>query len=209
MKENLKEKSYKYIKNKIVTCEYPPGFFLDEKVLIEEIGASRTPIREALNKLEQEELLQILPKKGVVVTEITLKSIVDIFQVRVTLELDAFERFWDNINLDFINELKEECMHFNVDTDVTVHDDKFHDYILSLYDNKYINSLDKLMESQLQRHRVITTNKSMGCYEDTKNEHLEIFNNILKNDKETAKEALRYHLNKSQDRTISALLKLS
>ena len=49
----LKDKAYEMIREKIVNCELAPGSVLNESELIEEIGASRTPIREALNKLEQ------------------------------------------------------------------------------------------------------------------------------------------------------------
>lgn len=56
MKENsLKDRAYNIIKEKIVSCEYAPTSFLIESELIDQIGASRTPIREALNKLEQGE----------------------------------------------------------------------------------------------------------------------------------------------------------
>ena len=81
-KDSLKERAYRIIKDKIIRCEYMPGDFLNEKSLIEEIGASRTPIREALNKIEQENLVKIIPKRGVVVSEITMKDISEIFQVR-------------------------------------------------------------------------------------------------------------------------------
>ena len=62
-KESLKNKAYNLIKTKIVNCEYPPNSFLNETLLMDEIGSSRTPIREALSKLEQENLVRILPKK--------------------------------------------------------------------------------------------------------------------------------------------------
>lgn len=54
MSENLKELAYETIKQKIIYCEYRPNTFLSESLLMKEIDASRTPIREALNKLEQE-----------------------------------------------------------------------------------------------------------------------------------------------------------
>ena len=63
MTVNLKNKAYQLIKERIMTCEYGPNSFLNEADLIQEIDASRTPIREALNKLEQEGLVQIIPKK--------------------------------------------------------------------------------------------------------------------------------------------------
>ncbi|MFR1039015.1 MAG: GntR family transcriptional regulator [Clostridium sp.] len=63
MTTNLKNKAYQIIKERIMSCDYKPNTFLNEADLIEEIDASRTPIREALNKLEQEGFVQIIPKK--------------------------------------------------------------------------------------------------------------------------------------------------
>ena len=57
-KESLKNKAYNLIKSKIIHCEYAPGTFLNESTLMSEIGSSRTPIREALSKLEQEDLVK-------------------------------------------------------------------------------------------------------------------------------------------------------
>ena len=81
MKISLKEKAYLYIKDKILSCEYKTGYFIDEKILIEELSASRTPIREGLSRLEQEGFVQILPKKGVVVKDINLRDIAEIYQI--------------------------------------------------------------------------------------------------------------------------------
>lgn len=63
-KTNLKTLAYKTIKQKIVTCEYAPGLYLNEEILTEELKISRTPIRDALSRLEQEGLIEIKPKKG-------------------------------------------------------------------------------------------------------------------------------------------------
>ena len=62
-KINLKTQAYITIKQKIATCEYAPGTFLSEELLVEELKISRTPIRDALGRLEQEGLLEIRPKK--------------------------------------------------------------------------------------------------------------------------------------------------
>ena len=65
---------------------YKPNSFLNEADLIQEIDASRTPIREALNKLEQEGFVKIIPKKGVMVTGLSLTDINQTFEARLLLE---------------------------------------------------------------------------------------------------------------------------
>ncbi|MEG2678136.1 MAG: GntR family transcriptional regulator, partial [Oscillospiraceae bacterium] len=69
---NLKEKAYAKIKENIISLAYAPGEFLNETQLSEEIGVSRTPVREALNHLEKENLVRVIPKRGVMVSEINI-----------------------------------------------------------------------------------------------------------------------------------------
>lgn len=69
-KKNLKVQAYNTLKNKIVTCEYAPGSMLNETQLATELGFSRTPIREAISILELEGFLSIVPKNGILVTDI-------------------------------------------------------------------------------------------------------------------------------------------
>lgn len=75
VKTNLKTLAYNTIKQKIVTCEYAPGTFLNEEILTDELKISRTPIRDALSRLEQEGLIEIKPKKGITVTALSIKDV--------------------------------------------------------------------------------------------------------------------------------------
>ena len=69
-KTSLKLQAYQYLKSRILSCEYAPRQFLNEQKLCAEMGnISRTPMRDALGRLEQEGLITILPKKGLMVSE--------------------------------------------------------------------------------------------------------------------------------------------
>ena len=72
---NLKTLAYTQIRRKIVSCEYAPGSNLNEEMLTSALGLSRTPVRDALGRLEQEGLVEIRPKKGVTVTPLTVTDI--------------------------------------------------------------------------------------------------------------------------------------
>ena len=85
-KQNLKLQAYSILKEKIVSCEYRPGSMLNEAQLAAELGFSRTPIREAISILEVDGFLHIVPKKGILVTDILLSDIVQIFQARMEIE---------------------------------------------------------------------------------------------------------------------------
>ena len=85
-KINLKTLAYNTIRNKIVTCQYAPGTFLNEEQLTTELSLSRTPVRDALGRLEQEGLLEIRPKCGILVRPLTLNDIDMTFEVRMLYE---------------------------------------------------------------------------------------------------------------------------
>ena len=85
-KMNLKTQAYNTIRQKIVTCEYAPGTFLNEELLTTELGLSRTPVRDALSRLEQEGLIEIKPKKGIIVMPLSINTINMIFEVRQLYE---------------------------------------------------------------------------------------------------------------------------
>ena len=112
MTVNLKNKAYQLIKERIMTCEYGPNSFLNEADLIQEIDASRTPIREALNKLEQEGLVQIIPKKGVMVTGLTLTEINQTFEARLLLEPFIISNYMDALDDQMLQKVEEETKRF-------------------------------------------------------------------------------------------------
>lgn len=83
---SLSQQAYERIKRKIVSLELPPGAVIDEGNLREELGLGRTPIREALQRLSQERLVVIVPRRGTFVTEIGITDLQELFEVRVVLE---------------------------------------------------------------------------------------------------------------------------
>lgn len=86
--ESLKSKAYEIIKKRIVSCEYAPGDILDEKALIDEFGVSRTPIREALNVLAEEGMVDIMPR---------LRFWFRTFQPKTYLIYTIFASSWNRI----------------------------------------------------------------------------------------------------------------
>ena len=85
-KKGLKEQTYLTLKERMVDCVYPPGSLINEAQLAADLNLSRTPIREAISKLEMEGFVQILPKKGIYVTNITFNDVIQVFQTRLEIE---------------------------------------------------------------------------------------------------------------------------
>jgi DNA-binding GntR family transcriptional regulator len=78
----MDERIYSEIKRRIVLLDYEPGQALREKELTEEFGVSRTPVREALIRLEAERLVRIIPNSGIYVTEVRFQDLKDVFEIR-------------------------------------------------------------------------------------------------------------------------------
>lgn len=97
-KLSLKLQAYQYLKTKILNCEYRPNEFLNEQKLCAEMGnISRTPMRDALGRLEQEGLITILPKKGLMVSGITEEDVHSMFEMRLLVEPYALRTYGADI----------------------------------------------------------------------------------------------------------------
>lgn len=80
--QSLREEAYEQIKHKIITCVFKPGEYLNEAWVSEVIGIGRTPVRQAVDRLAQDGLLEVIPRKGVVVKPLGLDEIVQIIEAR-------------------------------------------------------------------------------------------------------------------------------
>jgi len=83
---SLAEQAYDQLEEKLVTLELPPGAQVSEGRLIEMIGLGRTPVREAIQRLAQQDLLLVLPRKGLVVTPINRNDMMHVLEARKPIE---------------------------------------------------------------------------------------------------------------------------
>lgn len=203
----LKEKAYRIIKAKIARCELAPGEVLNEKALIEEIGASRTPIREALSRIEQENLVRIIPKRGVFIQEITMTDISEIYQIREVLDPFITELATPNVPE---NELLKYQQLFSQVADLDYLesveiDDKFHNFILKSCNNSYLVQMMNNIYVQNQRIRVLSARLN-NRVNVSANEHLDIISKLLLRDANKAAEAMRIHIINSKKAAFETML---
>ena len=86
---SLAERAYLAIRDMIVALELPPGAVVDERGLMERLSIGRTPTREALKRLGQENLVEVFPRRGMFVTRIEIRDLAEISELRVVLEGEA------------------------------------------------------------------------------------------------------------------------
>ncbi len=82
----MNQEIYNKLRERIIYLEYDPGHILKEQALAKEFGVSRTPLRTVLFRLEWEHLIKILPRTGILVMELELNTITNVFQARLELE---------------------------------------------------------------------------------------------------------------------------
>ena len=98
---------YAALKREILTCEIAPGTSLFEGQLAERLQVSKTPIRDALGMLVHEGFVQVQPRQGYRVSDITLGDVQEVFQMRMLLEPAAAELAAERANADQLKRLQE------------------------------------------------------------------------------------------------------
>jgi DNA-binding GntR family transcriptional regulator len=204
-KIDLKEKAYRYIKDKIISGEFKSGMDIDEKELQNILGISRTPVREALFKLENDNLVDIYPRKGIFVTSITPKLIKNVFQIRLIVEPQVLRIVAPVTDKKYLEELKGRFMNNpeNLkDKDLTDYyvglDKEFHSYLNDLCENIYLTKMmDNILEqNERLRHQ---TYDVMERDKETTEEHLKIIEYLIQGDYDKAEKELVEHLRKSEE----------
>ena len=180
-KTNLKTLAYHHIRQKIITCEYAPGAFLNEEMLTEDMNLSRTPVRDALSRLEQEGLIQIRSKRGIMVTPLSVREINMIYEMRLLYEPYALLNYGTLLPQESLTEFYHIFSHKNSDTECFQNNDYFYDLdsrfhlmIIETCPNIYIHRSYRLIHAQDTRLRYMTGNVSNNRLEETFREHLAI-----------------------------------
>lgn len=106
-KEHMNNQIYCTVRNDIIHGRYPGGTFLVEADLCDRFDVSRTPVREALIRLENDGFLELIPNRGAYVPHITLRDIIDIYQLRTALDSTAVQLCVHDRNPQLLAKLKE------------------------------------------------------------------------------------------------------
>lgn len=202
---SLKEKVYEYLRNKIVTCELMPGAVVDQNQLVEEIGVSKTPVREAVNTLESEGLLIIMPRRGVIVAPISVGDVAQIYTVREVVEPFAARIATENAERRRLEEFYKLFTKENERPNVIIENDfLLHSYFVECTGNQYFIRLMQNVLSQNMRIVVLGA-RVENRLRASNNEHAKIIERMLDGDSEGADEAMRSHI--SSAKNIASLVK--
>lgn len=206
----LREVIFTTLREAIIVGELKPGERLMEIQLAEKMGVSRTPVREAIRKLELEGLVEMLPRKGAHVADLSTKDIMDVLEVRSTLDGLASSLSASRITDDEIKELKhaltqfEACVEKNNVHGSIKKDVEFHDIIYRSSRNEKLIQISNNLREQVQRYRIIYI-KDYGSSKEIVKEHTEIFDAIAGRDSETAMNCAVEHIINQEKAIIKSI----
>lgn len=207
----LREVVFENIRKAIIEGALKPGERLMEIQLSEQLGVSRTPVREAIRMLELEGLVVMLPRKGAYVANISKKDLMDILEVRVGLEGLAAYCATDRMTKDHIKKLEtiskelEEAVYKNDVETMLAKDEEFHTLIFEATGNKRLISMMINIWETVYRFRLMY----MSDYSSAVNivdEHKKIIEAFKKGKANLAEKLAKEHIELAQQFMIEKLM---
>ena len=197
---SLRDQAYQKIKEKILYGDLSQGALVDEKALQAELEIGRTPVREALNALMLENLIEVVPRKGTYVQRITLEDFISLYQVRSELEPFIVRIATPIISHEMLSAFR---MRFSASeplnsSDMAFADDNFHRYLAQSTKNNYIIRMMENIYFQDYRIRLMSTRATPDTSE-TNRGHLEIIDNMTAGNAADAEKAMRDHIAYSRE----------
>ena len=195
----LYSKVFVEIENNILNGKYKSGHNLTEKGLADELGVSRTPIREALRQLELEGLVKSIPNKGVIVTGITHQDIEDIYSIKMSIEGLAARLATQRIDeeeltsLEEIVDLTEFYLKKNDFDRLLKLDSEFHETIFKASKNWPLKNMLRNLHNYVKGAR-INSISSPGRANKMLEEHKRILEAIKEKNPDKAEELTKEHI---------------
>ena len=195
----LRDVVFKKLRQEILLGELAPGERLMEIHLAQRLGVSRTPIREAIRKLELEGLVMMIPRRGAEVAQISEKNLKDVLEVRTSLERLAVRLACERIKPQELTELKEACDAFAAVTKtkdmtaITRADVALHDVIIRSTGNRKLEQMISNLAEQMYRYRFEYI-KDASYHTLLIDEHEKIYRSIEKRDAVRAEQEIETHI---------------
>lgn len=205
----LSEKAYWLIKEKVVTLELPPSAVIDEQLLMEELDLGRTPIREALQRLDSEGLVNVVPRRGTFVSDISITDLQKIFELRIVLEGFCARLAAQRITDDQLERIEtvlrdlEELQNGDSPALMSV-DKRFHRLLYRAAGNEFLTeALDRLYDLSLRLWYLVLAR--LDDVRDSIEQHHRILEALREGDSEQAEFLVQSHIVEFQ-RSIKAAL---
>lgn len=206
----LRELVFESLREAIIKGRLRPGERLMEIQLAEELGVSRTPVREAIRKLELEGLVLMIPRKGAYVSQISMKDIADVFEIRRALEGLAARLAADRCTDEETEQLErllvriaESAERDDVSSAVSF-DTDFHESLMRASHNDRLSQMVANLREQIQRFR-LTSLSHPGRVKLALEEHKKIVEAISTRDPELAQNLAYEHIENAENSLMEVI----
>jgi GntR family transcriptional regulator, rspAB operon transcriptional repressor len=204
----LRDNIYRSIRQAILTCEFPPGQELREQMLAQRYHVSRSPIRDSLLRLEQENLVTVLPRQGYRVNPISISDAEDIFGLRLLIEpacAVAAARA-DNEALRALDHFRDFANEERTESEFVEYNRTFHRTIADLSGNARMAAVAVDLDEQFER--LVRVSLRVFRYEQVRvasTEHEAIIDALQAHDADLASRLSYEHSASAQSRIVTAL----
>lgn len=208
-KNSLTERAYQEIKSRILTAQYEPGQFLQENAICADIGIGRTPVHQALQRLMQEDLLEVIPRKGILIRLDSLNEIMMALEIRSVLEPHCAAKAAARLTAVELAELRQildetiKATKSGSKDALMVRDRRFHSIVTGAAGNPLIADFLQPVHERLNR-LWFQPQWSPQDFALTEGEHEAIYDALLARDPERASAAMREHIRSLHDRLLSS-----
>lgn len=210
MKIGKRQDAYEHIKKKILEGELSPLSDISEDELQKELEISKTPIRQALQQLNEEGFVYIYPRKGTIVGDISMEMIHWLYETRELLEPHITVKACGMVSDEWLKDVKERFESFGgigkpTDTSRRGYyidlDQELHGEILRTCNNRFNKSIMSNVydHSQWLRVRISMVNRE---YSSSIEEHVNIINALLEKDSEKIRKAVLDHIHASKESAL-------
>jgi DNA-binding GntR family transcriptional regulator len=201
--ENLDQKAYSILKDLIIERKLLPGKKIPQEKLAQDLGISRTPLISALKFLEQEKLVESVPRRGFYVRLFSKEEMVYIFELREVLEGLAARRAASRITDSQIKKLNNFFQSFAKQENISNYkgyareDRQFHNFVIDIGAKEFLKSILLTTNIISFSYQVLQTEGLVRPPNDTIQEHLAVIEAIKERDSQAAEDLMRQHFKKS------------
>jgi DNA-binding GntR family transcriptional regulator len=196
----LREVAYSKIKEAILNGTFQPREFLSESKLIAYLDMSKTPIKSAIDKLEAEGFVTVAPKQGIVVTELSLEKVRDIFDLRIALESYVCEQIAGKLSarqqeqIELNLERSENMALRENEVEFAKIDAEFHLFLSEVCGNKELHRTMTNYQDQLYLNALSVLRKNSGRMRTSHEDHVGIYKSLLTDNPAKSMNLMRKHL---------------
>ena len=204
---SLADQVFERLETDILSGKYPKGEILTEMKLTATLGVSRTPVREALRRLEMEHIIEE-SAKGMVVIGIDKQDIRDIYEIRLAVEGLCVSRVVERITAEELKELREavELQEFYVSKHDADHiksmDSRFHELLYRFSGSTVYYDVLMPLHKKTQKYRKVSVENKSRAVESVK-EHMAIYDAIAAHDASLAKKLLEEHVRNARESILN------